>query len=195
MKIFKKIYYYFFTKKIIKEHIDYERGKFEDRHVLEEIIFPYALVYIDPKTILDIGREDYQFFYNAFFEGRELWTLDYDPSHAEFGAENERHIIDNVSNLNKYFKNNYFDFIIMNGVLGWGLNKESEIEKTFSEIADILKPGGLLVVGWNNFKDKKIKKPNEIKALHALKPYKIKPLKGSKFKCSNGEHVYNFYTK
>jgi SAM-dependent methyltransferase len=195
MKLFKKIYYYFFTKKIIKENIDYKRCKFEDRNVLEEIIFPHALTYIDPKTILDIGREDYQAFYNAFFENRELWTLDYDPKHAEFGAEGGRHITDNVLNIKKYFNDNYFDLIIINGVLGWGLDKKKEVEKTFADISAILKPGGLLVIGWNDFEDKKVIKPTMIESLSTLIPYKIKPLKGSEFKCVNGEHTYNFYTK
>jgi SAM-dependent methyltransferase len=195
MNFLKKLYYLYFAKRIVKKNADYKRDKYEDRNVLEEIIFPYALAEFEPKTILDVGREDYQAFYNDFFKGRELWTIDYDPEHSEFGAGPDRHIVDNILNIKNYFQPNYFDLIIMNGVLGWGLDKEDEAEKAFADLAGILKPGGLLVIGWNDFKDKKMIKPAQIKSLAALSPFTIKPLKGSEFKCVNGEHTYNFYIK
>lgn len=188
----KKLKYFFNkqnAKKLTKEHAGYEREKFEDRNVLEEIIFPYILAYHNPKKILDIGREDYQAFYNFFFEGRELWTLDFDPIKKEFGSNN--HITDNVTNLKKHFQNNYFDFILMNGVFGWGLNKKADVEKTFLAIYDILAPNGIFILGYNDA----IFPLSKIPGLKKLKPYDFKPLGGKKFKCINGEHKYNFYIK
>ncbi|NTU98441.1 methyltransferase domain-containing protein [Candidatus Falkowbacteria bacterium] len=178
--------------KIVKDNVDHEREEFEDRNVLERIIFPNVLAAYEPQSVLDIGREDYQQFYNEFFEGRELWTMDRRPTRVEFGAEH--HISADVVTLKKHFKNNYFDLIIMNGVFGWGLNDPKKIEKTFAAIHDILKPGGVFIFGYNDWPNK----PMEIEAienLKKLKPLYFEPLKGEKFKCVNGEHTYRFFIK
>lgn len=186
----KTLYFKYQAQKILKKNIDYKRDKYEDRNVLETIIFPYVLAKYNPRRVLDIGREDYQYFYNEFFKNRELWTIDMDPQRKNFGHP-EKHIVDNAANLKKYFKTGQFDFILMNGVFGWGLDKPGEIEKAFSAIADILKPNGLFILGWNN-------DPvplNNIKALNKLRPIKFSPLKTHCFHCANGDHKYNFYSK
>ena len=187
------IYYQLLSKLITKKHANYDREKYEDRNVLERIIFPYILSHLKPKIILDIGREDYQKFYNEFFKNKELWTMDIDPKMEEFGAPN--HITDDVSNIEKHFENNYFDFILMNGVFGWGLNEKDDIEKTFNAIHNILKPGGLFILGWNDVEDLTPVPLEKIETLKKLKPYIFPPLKTDQFKCETGEHTYNFYTK
>jgi len=181
-------YYKRLAQKLIKKYA-YKRESFEDRDVLERIIFPYILARFNPKKILDIGREGYQEFYNEFFRGRELWTIDIDPAKNEFGSIH--HITDDAANLKKYFKNNNFDFILMNGVLGWGLNTKNKINATFNAIYDILKPGGIFILGYND----DIVPLNEIAWLKKLKPYKFKPLDNDTFTCINGNHTYKFYTK
>ncbi|PLX27082.1 hypothetical protein C0583_05045 [Candidatus Parcubacteria bacterium] len=190
MKIFKHLYYKFFCNKIIKYHIDYKRDKCDDRNILESVIFPFILAEFDPQSILDIGREGYQEFYNDFFTGRDLWTLDYEPKHEEFGSP-DKHIVDSVVNLSKHFKKNQFDFILMNGVFGWGLNDEKDIQKTFNDIFEILKPGGIFVLGYND----DIVPLEKITGLKKLRAYKFKPLKTNEYVCSNGNHTYNFYIK
>jgi ubiquinone/menaquinone biosynthesis C-methylase UbiE len=190
MHLFRKIYYYFLTKKIIKKNVHYQREKYEDRNVLEAIIFPYVLDRFDPKTILDIGREDYQKFYNDFFKNRELWTIDSNPERKKYGSP-EKHITDNVSNLKKYFQNNHFDFILMNGVLGWGLDSDKAINRTFNAIYEILKPEGIFILGWND-------SPldlDKIEGLNKLKKFNFKPLNTDHFRCVNGNHQYGFYIK
>jgi len=183
-----------FCHKLVKKYADYERKEFEDRNVLEEIIFPYILAYHNPGTILDIGREDYQHFYNYFFEGKILWTIDNDKKHAKYGAKN--HIIDGVENLEQHFKEkNYFDFILMNGVFGWGLNEENKIEQTINSIYNLLSKNGVFVMGWNDIPELKPMDLEKIKALKKFKAYNFPPLKSSQFKCINGEHTYNFFIK
>jgi len=192
MTILRIIKNYFKTKKLIKEY-GYEREEGEDRDVLERVIFPYILSYHNPESILDIGREDYQKFYNKFFEGRDLWTMDIDPAQAEFGAP--KHITDNAANVTNHFEESKFDLILINGVLNWGLNNKNEIERCFDGLYKIMKPGGLLVIGWNNFEDAKVTRPQDIEAIKKFKPFYFKPLKGESFECINGEHIYNFYIK
>lgn len=181
-------YYNFLAKKLIKKHA-YERKPYEDRDVLERIIFPYVLARFNPKRILDVGREDYQEFYNQYFSGRELWTIDVDPGKQEYGSIH--HITDDVANIKKYFKNDYFDFIVMNGVFGWGLDETKKIQQTFNAVYDILKPGGVFVLGYND----DVVPLAEIEGLKKLKSFEFKPLKGKSFKCINGNHCYQFYTK
>lgn len=189
MNFFRKIYFKLFANKIVKENVDYKRDKHEDRNVLETIIFPYVLSKFDPQKILDIGREDYQHFYNEFFKDRTLWTLDFDPKREEFGSNN--HITDNVANLEHHFKENEFDFILMNGVFGWGLNSKPAVNNAFEAIYKVLKPGGIFILGYND-----APVPLEgIKGLSLLKKYYFKPLKGETFCCTNGDHKYNFYIK
>ncbi|MEA3449468.1 MAG: class I SAM-dependent methyltransferase [Patescibacteria group bacterium] len=181
-------YYKFIANHLIKKHA-YTREQFEDRDVLERIIFPYILSCFNPRAILDVGREDYEEFYNEFFTGRELWTIDIDPGRQEFGSIH--HITDDVSNIKKYFKNNFFGFILMNGVFGWGLNDKNKIQQTFNAIYDILKPGGIFILGFND----DVVPLDKIEGLKKLKPYNFKPLKKKSFKCINGDHKYNFYIK
>ncbi|MCK5510531.1 methyltransferase domain-containing protein [Candidatus Parcubacteria bacterium] len=189
MKLLKQIYYKIKCDKIIKKHANYKREKYEDRNVLESIIFPYMLAYHNPETVLDIGREGNQKFYNDFFSNRELWTIDLNPKHREFGAKN--HVTDDVVNIKKHFKNNYFDFILMNGVFGWGLDDEKKIQTAFDGIYKILKPNGIFILGYND----EIFPFKKINGLNKLKKYKFEPLKNSSFKCINGNHTYDFYIK
>ncbi len=191
-KKLRAVFYPIYTDLLIKEFAC-ERLMFEDREVLERIIFPYLLIHENPRRILDIGREAYEKFYNLFFTGRELWTIDINPRRKKFGSKN--HIIDDVVNLKKHFKNNYFDLIIMNGVFGWGLNQRENIETAIGGIYDILKTDGILVFGWNDALDTKPVPLEHIRALKEFKPYYFKPLKGINFKASSNNHIYNFYEK
>lgn len=190
---FKRLYQHWRSWLITKRHAGYEREKFEDRNVLERIIFPEILATKNPQKILDIGREDYQAFYNHFFEGRELWTLEKKASRRFFGSEN--HITDDVANLGNHFPTDNFDLIIMNGVFGWGLNQPKDIESAFAAIANVLKPGGIFILGWNNLPGLVPVPLENIEALKSLKPFCFKPLGGDCFTCVNGNHTYNFFSK
>ena len=187
------LHYQKLAKKLIKEYA-YKREEYEDRDCLERIILPFVLGHFDPACTLDVGREDYQSFYNLYFEGRELWTLDFDPKRKRFGSKG-KHITDDVANVKAHFKNAHFNFILMNGVFGWGLNDPEKIEQTFSAIYDLLAPGGLFILGWNDIPDLTPMPLTSIAALKKLTPYKFPPLKSVQFKAKTGEHTYNFYLK
>ena len=79
----------------------------------------------------------------------------------------------------------------MNGVFGWGLDKRKQINQTFNAIYDILKPGGIFILGFND----DIIPLKEIKGLKKLTSFNFKPLRGCSFNCINGNHKYNFYIK
>lgn len=192
-KLTRIVHYQRLAKKLIKEYA-YKRAEFEDRDCLERIILPYVLAHNDPARTLDIGREDYQTFYNLYFEGRELWTLDFDPKRKKFGSKG-KHVTDDVANVKSHFEDNYFNFVLMNGVFGWGLNDPIKIEQTFNAIYDIMAPGALFILGWNDIKDLTPVPLDQIEALKKLTPFVFPPLKSSQFKANTGEHTYNFYIK
>ena len=67
---------------------------------------------------------------------------------------------------------------------------------TFSAINDILKPRGILVLGWNDIEDLRPVPLDNIMALKKLKRYYFKPLEATKYRCrGEGRHTYNFYIK
>ena len=41
------------------------------------------------------------------------------------------------------------DAIVCNGVVGFGLDDPQEADRSFTACANVLKPGGLLVLGWS----------------------------------------------
>jgi SAM-dependent methyltransferase len=186
-------YYRWLASRVVRGHVTRERDKYDDRRVLEQIIIPFVLSRFKPKTVLEIGREPYQAFYNEFFVGRELWTIDWDPARTQFGARN--HIVDDVANLRDYFRERYFDFVLMNGVFGWGLNDREAIERAFAAVYAILSPGGIFVLGWNDTPDLVPVPLDRIESLRQFTPYFFTPLSGTSFKCSTYEHTYSFFVK
>jgi SAM-dependent methyltransferase len=173
--------------------VPYRRHKYADRRVLEQIIIPFLLSRLGPRTILEVGREPYQAFYNEFFAGRELWTVDRDADRTRFGAQN--HIVADAAHLRSHFPEAYFDLVLMNGVFGWGLNECEAIERAFAAVHAILVPGGVFVLGWNDTPDLVPVPLDQVRALKLFAPYFFRPLNGTSFKCSTYEHMYGFFTK
>ncbi|MBS3168715.1 methyltransferase domain-containing protein [Candidatus Woesearchaeota archaeon] len=181
------------AESIVKRNIG-ERLEFDDRDVLERTIFPYILAFHNPKKILDVGREPYQHFYNEFFKGRELWTLEKNPKRKKYGAK--KHVIGDASKISEYFKEDYFDVVFMNGVFGWGLNKKEDIENSFNGVFKVLKNEGIFILGWNDLKDLTPIPLNELESLKKFKKYYFKPLKTSEYTCpGEGRHTYSFFKK
>ena len=179
--------------KIVRRHVPHWRHKHDDRRILEQVIIPYVLARLDPRTVLEVGRESYETFYNEFFAGREHWTIDRDAARRPFGAKN--HIVDDAANLRRHFPERHFDFVLMNGVFGWGLNRPADIERAFAAVHAILKPSGLFVLGWNDTPDLVPVPLAQIAALRLFTPCFFRPLHGTSFKCSTYEHTYNFYVR
>ncbi len=193
MQAARDAYYRSFARRVVARHVAAERSPYEDRNVLEQIIIPFVLSRFEPETVLDIGREPYEAFYNEFFEGRELWTVDWDARRARFGAPN--HITDSAANLAGHFAEDYFDFVLMNGVLGWGLNNRDAIEKAFAAVHVILSPRGIFVLGWNDTPNLVPVPLDQVQSLRRFTPYYFEPLSGTSFLCDTFRHTYSFYMK
>jgi SAM-dependent methyltransferase len=186
-------YYRWLAWRVVRGHVARGRPKYDDRRVLEQIVIPFVLSRFEPRTVLEIGREPYQAFYNEFFAGRELWTIDWDPARTQFGARN--HIVDDVANLRHHFRERYFDFVLMNGVFGWGLNDRGAIERAFAAVYAVLSPGGIFVLGWNDLPDLVPVPLDQVESLRQFRPCFFGPLRATSFKCSTYEHTYSFFVK
>lgn len=170
------------------------RTRLSDRDILERLIFPFVLAHLDPGRILDVGREGpHQVFYNAFFRGRELWTLDRDPERRRFGAR--RHVCCDVADVERHFPDGFFDLIVMNGVFGWGLDSPADIERAFEGCRSVLRPGGVLVLGWNDSPGLVPVPLGEIEALRRFAPVVFPPLGSATCRAATCDHVYSFFTR
>ena len=186
-------YYRNLAREIVSRHVAAVRPEYEDRSVLEQIIIPFVLSRFEPATVLDVGREPYEAFYNEFFEGRELWTLDRNPDRRPFGAAN--HIVDDAASLTDHFPPDYFDFVLFNGVFGWGLNERDSIESAFAAVHTILSPRGIFVLGWNDTPDLVPVPLDHVQPLKDFTPYYFEPLGSTSFMCATFRHTYNFFIK
>lgn len=193
MQVARDAYYRRFARSIVARHVTAARPMYEDRNVLEQIIIPFVLSRFEPETVLDIGREPYEAFYNEFFTGRELWTVDRDAERARFGSA--KHIVDDAAGVRDHFPEGYFDFVLMNGVFGWGLNEREPIEKAFAAIHAVLSPRGLFVLGWNDTPDLVPVPLDHVQSLKGFTPYYFEPLAGTSFLCDTFRHTYSFYMK
>lgn len=120
-----------------------------DRRVLEEAILPE--VARRGGAILFVGVQSYTAHYPALCEagGGQCMTLDFDPGVAGFGAAG-RHATGCVTQLGTLLPDAQFTTIVMNGVLGFGVNRFSHQRAAVAACFAALAPGGVLVLGWND---------------------------------------------
>jgi len=102
------------------------------------------------KKILFVGVQRYTEKYSRCFSDSQFVTIDVNPKLARFGAK--LHICDSILNLARY-RESYFpgglDLILLNGVIGYGLDSSAEIELAFLAMIDQLNSMGQIVIGVN----------------------------------------------
>lgn len=82
----------------------------------------------------------------------EVWTLDIKEGNRVYGVRKGRHITASTEDIDKYFRKGYFDIVLLNGVIGWGINSRSEQEEAIKDIHYLSKENALLMIGWNTHK-------------------------------------------
>lgn len=120
-----------------------------DRAYLRGAVLP-AVAQAGFLRVLFVGVRGYTRRYGEAFQGTgtEYWTADIDPAAAPHG-EPGRHVTGDVCTLDRLFPAAYFDLVLMNGVFGWGCDREDEMNRALAAIHAVLRPGGSLLVGWN----------------------------------------------
>ncbi|MBA5248794.1 MAG: class I SAM-dependent methyltransferase [Gammaproteobacteria bacterium] len=168
------------------------RMKTYDRYVLESIIFPYLIKNKKYKKIVFIGTDYYTRSYCKIFRNKEFYTLEYDKKQAKFGCK--LHIVDSFTEIDSYFKESEVDVVICNGVYGYGLNLEDDVNKAFKATYRVLRKDGLFIFGWNNCKERSPYDIENTQAFQLFKKFYFEPLKVDKYEVNthNG-HTFNFF--
>jgi hypothetical protein len=165
-----------------------------DRLILEEIILPYLATINLHKKILFVGCSAYTQWYREFFNNKEYWTIDPIAVKKQYGSD--RHLIDSITNVGNYVERDYFDVILMNGVIGFGLNQPSDIERAIGACYEVLARQGVLLIGWNDTRRRTPVDLRSIRALGKFREYYFEPLQACHFRADGASrHTYSFYRK
>lgn len=148
-------------------HFAWKQGRYTppDRRLLEEVILPGLAAEPGNQRILSVGVAWYTQGYARAFEGRTFATLDLDPSRAAFGGT--KHVVGDLRDLERHFEDEEaFDVILMNGVIGYGLDIRDDVDRALRACAARMRTGGTLVLGINEEKPTNVD-PSSV-AAHAL---------------------------
>lgn len=118
--------------------------------------------------------------------GAEVWTTDIDPKAARWGQRG-RHRTGDICTIDQVFADRTFDAVVCNGVLGFGADSPDMQDQALAAMARILRPGGLLLLGWNTDKiDDPLTVPSA--AAYAPTPFAGQP---SRVRFNAVTHVYD----
>ncbi len=170
------------------------RMKTEDRRILEGTILPAIAGSPEYKRVLFIGCDWYTKGYQRLFSECDYWTMEIDPAKSKYGAR--QHIVDTAENLALHFKPDSLDFIVCNGVIGWGLDDKPGIEKMLESCWLCLREKGVLMIGWNDVPEHSPVPLSDLESLKKFRPYVFPELgKSELLTDSDLRHTYNFYIK
>jgi SAM-dependent methyltransferase len=166
---------------------------YSDRRYLTKTIFP-ALVLAKPHRVLFVGCREYTARYGKRLTraGIEYWTTDVDPAAALWGQKGH-HIVCDITNIDNACSVASFDMVLLNGVFGNGVDEESAMNQAVKAIACILKPKGMLLIGWES--EKRHPDPLELEAVAMYfrrEPVLALPLRKTFL---DNDHVYDWLVK
>jgi SAM-dependent methyltransferase len=118
-----------------------------DRRLLERVILPWFANQAWCRRVLFVGVRFYVRHYPRLFRGREYVTIDRNPRTRWFGGP--RHIVDSIEHVDRHYPAGYFDLVVLNGVLGWGIDDLDSAGVALGACERSLRPGGHFVVGAN----------------------------------------------
>jgi SAM-dependent methyltransferase len=142
----------YWFQKLMPVLADFDHGFSDRRYMTQDILA--ALVKQQVQRVLFVGCRAYTARYGGRLAraGVDYWTTDIDPEAAIWGARG-RHIVSDITKIDDVCDPESFDAILLNGVIGDGVDDEDAMNRAVEAIARILKPGGILLIGWNSDKD------------------------------------------
>ena len=170
------------------------RRRSADRQYLEHEVLADMAQRADVRRILFVGCARYTRHYESMFAHAEYWTIDPDPNRRRWAAR--RHVVDRLERLGFHRPASYFDLIVCNGVLGWGLNDRDDAETAFAACYFALRPGGQLIVGWNDVRPRNAVRPGSLRSLRRFVREPDKAGRPSPVRIGvRHRHVFEFYRK
>jgi SAM-dependent methyltransferase len=119
-----------------------------DRIWLNTQLYP-RLAKLEQGRILFVGCAYYTWeSLKLFNKGVDLVTVDIDENNVIWGGKN--HLVASILDIDNYVAPASFDIVLLNGVFGHGVDTREMQEQTYKALHNILKPDGMLLVGWNN---------------------------------------------
>ncbi|HEU4459088.1 MAG TPA: methyltransferase domain-containing protein [Methylibium sp.] len=166
-----------------------------DRRLLEDVILAHYARSDAPLSLLSVGTHLQSRGYEALLPRHRYVTVDRDPAMACYGSS-QRHVVGALGELGDALEPQSFDVVLMNGVIGWGLDDVDSADRALRELFRVLRPGGELIVGWN---DRPGRRPFALEALPALRLFHrtlFRPLRAATV-CVPGwrRHRYDFFRK
>ncbi|MBV8102663.1 MAG: GNAT family N-acetyltransferase [Verrucomicrobia bacterium] len=166
---------------------------FSGRRYLTETIFP-ALAMSTFRRVLFVGCKAYTARYGRQLTrvGVDYWTTDIEPEAAIWG-EKDRHILCDITEIDHACPAESFDAVLLNGVLGDGVDEESEMDRAVTAIWRILRSEGIFLIGWNS--DKKHPDPMSLESLSTYFRHEcVLPLPVTKT-FPDSPVIYNWFVK
>ena len=166
----------------------------EDRSILECLIIPYFQLSSQHDAILSVGTAWYTQGYSRMFGRKRFATIDASPDAARYGGPG--HIVDGMQSIARHFRPGSLDLILCNGVVGWGLDRVEDAEVAFGAAFDCLRPGGHMIVGWNDLEQHRPYRLSALTSMQRFTPWVFPPLLTSQHLVDNAwRHVFSFYAK
>ena len=166
----------------------------EDRRILEQVILPQYANRSDIGRILFVGCAAYTQGYARLFAGREYWTIDPVPRRRRYGSD--RHIVDALQNLGSHVRAEYFDLIVCNGVLGWGLNALADADAALAACFVHLRSRGELVLGWNDVAPRNRVLPEDVPSVKRFESNAFGTARIARWRVEGAnQHVFDFYRR
>ncbi|MBB6610705.1 class I SAM-dependent methyltransferase [Pontibacter sp. Tf4] len=119
-----------------------------DRIWLDQHLYP-RLAKLKQGRILFVGCAYYTWESLKYFDkGVDLVTVDIDECNQLWGGKN--HLVASILDIDKYVAPHSFDIVLLNGIFGHGVDTPEMQIQTYKALHQVLKPSGLLQIGWNH---------------------------------------------
>lgn len=132
------------------------RLQLPNREFLENEIFDFLVAHLAAGRTggrcLFIGVDRYNWHYHRKL-GPGFHSIDIKPENAVYGQPG-RHVVGCATELARHYPPESFDAVVANGLIGYGLNREADFDRMMQACREVLVPGGVLVLGYNDRPDR-----------------------------------------
>lgn len=144
-------------------------------------------------TILWVGCQPYTQPYIKMIErrGAVCCTLEIDPAAAAWGHP-RRHLVGDLQSVARLYQPRQFAVALVNGIFGYGVDTRQGQEAAVKGLAQVIKPGGILMLGWNT--DRSFD-PMQLPAVNQFFIRAQQPGFEQRITFPKATHVYDFLTR